>query len=74
MYLFVFEGQRRCGYCLWKAPRVFILAESREEAELLYQMGQGLCAECMCELIVAERFRIEITPQRRRGSEYVAEL
>ena len=55
MPIFMFKSNDgfKCGSCLWRVNRVFVLASSEEEArKLLHEGNAGLCAECMMDLIL----------------------
>ena len=52
------EGRVRCGCCLWSAPRVFVLAPSRDEALELARKGIRLCGECAAEMIAEEGYEV----------------
>ena len=47
------DGEVKCGGCNWRVSRLFVLADSREQALQMIKNGEaGLCGECMSELIV----------------------
>lgn len=49
----LWEGQVKCNGCNWEVSRLFVRAESRDEAEELLVSGDaGLCGECFSELLV----------------------
>lgn len=60
------EETKRCGCCNWTVSKVYLLAESQEEADKLYQEygkedgePRGLCGDCMCQMLVEIGYEIE---------------
>lgn len=49
---YVNEDEVKCSHCLWKVTRLFVLANSKEEAVMLVKRGDaGLCGECFSEML-----------------------
>ncbi|HUV52732.1 MAG TPA: hypothetical protein VMW64_06620 [Dehalococcoidia bacterium] len=49
---FSFDGQPKCGGCNWEQGRLFVLADSQEEADAIYLSGDGgLCGDCFADLL-----------------------
>jgi hypothetical protein len=56
-WAYVSEEEVKCGCCLWNVTRLFVLADSKEEAVELVKRGDaGLCGECFAELLAEEGF------------------
>jgi hypothetical protein len=52
------EEEKKCGSCNWKVAKVYLMAESQEAADKLYEESgeedgdpRGLCGDCMCEML-----------------------
>lgn len=55
---YVNEYEVKCGGCNWKVSRLYVLANSKEEAVKLVKKGlAGLCGDCMCDML-AENYKI----------------
>lgn len=54
------SGQPKCGGCNWEQSRLFVLACSQKEADLIYLSGDGgLCGECFAELLQDVKYKIK---------------
>ena len=52
MKLYVVELDGRCGGCNWDNRNLFVLADTEEQATILYEQGQGgLCTACLVGLL-----------------------
>lgn len=52
-------GQPKCGGCNWEQSRLFVLADSQEEADAIYLSGDGgLCGDCFAELLHDVRYEV----------------
>ena len=51
LYAKFIEPEDKCPSCNWKTIKVFVLADSREEAEKLIEKNAWLCGECMSDLL-----------------------
>jgi len=50
---FLVAKNKKCGYCLWKAENLYLLAESEEDAKIKFeQLGAGLCSDCIIEILI----------------------
>jgi hypothetical protein len=59
-WAYVNEEEVKCGCCLWNVTKLFVLADSKEEAVELVKRGDaGLCGECFAELLAEEGFDFE---------------
>ncbi len=59
LYLVGKEESEKCGSCNWHATKVFLMADSQEEANALYgENDRGLCGECMAELLQEKGYSI----------------
>ena len=59
------EGEEKCGGCNWGVSKVFLMADSQEEADRLYDESgiedgepRGLCGECIAEMLIEEGYEI----------------
>ncbi len=61
MKMFKFSREDfKCGSCNWRVSNLYVLADTLEEAERLLKEGlAGLCGDCMCELLVDERYTVK---------------
>jgi hypothetical protein len=58
--------RKKCGCCNWEVRKVYLLAETREEADRLFKESgeedddpRGLCGECMCEMLTETGYTID---------------
>jgi len=67
MKIFRVGEDEKCGCCNWRVPNVYLIAETREEAEELYKENdRGLCADCLVELIIEYDWEILERPNVER--------
>lgn len=53
LFKFPVEEGSECGGCNWETSVKYVIATSEEEARRLLDEGvAGLCADCICELLV----------------------
>jgi len=64
------EEEKKCGSCNWKVAKVYLLAESQEEADKLYEESgeedgepRDLCGDCMYEMLVETSYTIDNEPK-----------
>jgi hypothetical protein len=64
---------KKCGCCNWKVAKVYLMAETQEGADLLFNESgiedndpRGLCGDCMCEMLVETGYNIETEPSNAR--------
>lgn len=51
--------RKKCGCCNWKVAKVYLMADSQEEAEKAWSENErGLCGDCMGELLVDGAYEI----------------
>lgn len=49
----------KAGCCNWEIENRYVLADSQTEAEQLVLNGEaGLCADCMCDMMVEGKYKI----------------
>jgi hypothetical protein len=53
----------KCGCCNWGVTRLYLLADSQEDADELYEFyreddGSGLCGDCMADMLVEGGYEI----------------
>jgi hypothetical protein len=54
----------KCGGCGWRVSRLYVLANSKEEAVKLVKSGDaGLCGDCVCDMLAEGDY--EITSPRK---------
>ena len=59
VHLFKLDKRKKCPACGWKTGRIFVIAETKEEAERMYrEEGIGMCGECLCELLAERKYKI----------------
>lgn len=59
MRIFAVGEDEKCGGCNWVADRVFLMAETEEQAQKLYKENdRGLCAECLVEVMMEREYEI----------------
>jgi len=59
------EEEVKCGGCLWRVSRLYVIAKTQKEAEELYEQGEaGLCGDCISDLLVETGYKI--IPFRKR--------
>ncbi len=65
---------KKCGCCNWKVAKVYLMAETQEEANQLFDESgaedadpRGLCGDCMCELLAETGYTIETEPSFQRA-------
>ena len=59
MRVFCFkQGEARCPGCGWRTAKFYVLAEDPGEARAVLERGEGLCGECMAELLSEEAYSI----------------
>ena len=58
LYAKLIEPEDKCPSCNWETTRVFVLADSFEEAEELIARGTWLCGECMSDLLSESDYEI----------------
>ncbi len=58
----------KCYGCGWETSKVFVLADSPEEAEELFEDEEYLCGECLADLLSEGNYEIRKneTPSTRR--------
>lgn len=62
--IFVVGYDDYCGYCNWVVSKLYLLAESEEEAKEIYEKNQrGLCGDCIVELIIETHGEIVTSPE-----------
>lgn len=49
----------KCPGCNWRVSTLFVLANDREQAELLFKKDIALCGECMSEMLAEEGYEIK---------------
>jgi len=51
--IFQVAEEEKCGGCNWRVSKLYLLADSQEEADQLYREygDKGLCGECLAEMI-----------------------
>jgi len=65
MKIFKVGEDEKCGCCNWRVANVYLIAETREEAEKLYkENNRGLCADCLVELII--EYGWEVTKKKTK--------
>jgi len=53
------EDSVKCGGCNWETNKLFVLADSKDEAIELVKGGlAGLCGDCFCEMLVERAIEI----------------
>jgi len=63
MRLFCFkQDEAKCPGCGWRTSRFYVLAEDPGEARAVLERGEGLCGECMAELLSEGAYSIEQRP------------
>jgi len=55
---YVNEFEVKCGRCGWRVSRLYVLAESKEEAVKLAKSDAGLCGDCICEMLADEDYEV----------------
>ncbi len=58
IYEFAVEEGTKCGGCNWETSRMYVLADSKEEAEKCLARGEVLCGACMAEMLAEEGYRV----------------
>jgi len=59
------DGNARCNGCGWRVSNIYLMADSREQAEKLHkELEGGLCSNCICELLMQEGYEI-IKPKNK---------
>lgn len=61
---FIVNEDVKCGCCNWRVSRVFLLADSQQEAQDLLgkvrkKGGEALCAECIVDYMMEEGLHVE---------------
>ena len=52
MKVFCFkQDEAKCPGCGWRTAKFYVLAEDPGEARAVLERGEGLCGECMAELL-----------------------
>ena len=50
---FIVAHDEKCGNCNWRVSNIYVIAKDEDEAREIYkQNGAGLCAECICEMLM----------------------
>jgi hypothetical protein len=58
---YISDEEVKCGGCNWDTTKLYVIANSKEEAVKLVKEGNaGLCAECFMELVIEEGYELEI--------------
>jgi len=58
---YISNEEVKCGGCNWDTTKLYVIANSKEEAVKLVKEGNaGLCAECFMELVIEEGYELEI--------------
>jgi hypothetical protein len=58
-WAYIDEDRVKCGGCLWDVSRLYVLANSKQEAIRLVKKGEaGLCGECFMEMVVENAWQI----------------
>ena len=57
---------KKCGCCNWEVRKVYLMAETQEEADKLFNESgiedgdpRGLCGDCMCEMLAEAGYTID---------------
>lgn len=51
----------KCGGCLWGVSRLYVMADSEEEARKLYLNGDaGLCDSCIADILTGGAYEISL--------------
>ena len=49
----------KCPSCGWRTTVLYVIAESRDEAEKMIREGDaGICGGCMAELLTTENYKV----------------
>lgn len=63
MRVFCFkQGEAKCPGCGWRTAKFYVLAEDPGEARAVLERGEGLCGECMAELLSERAYSTEQRP------------
>ncbi|HDN18066.1 MAG TPA: hypothetical protein ENF41_03295 [Candidatus Bathyarchaeota archaeon] len=57
------DGRLRCPSCLWRVSRLFVIAKDEKEAKEMFNKGNGLCADCLVDMMVEEKYEI-VVPEK----------
>jgi len=58
------NGELKCPSCLWRVSRLYVIAKDEKEARRLYEEeGAGLCADCLVDMMVEEKYEI-VVPEK----------
>jgi len=59
MKLFAVAHHEKCGSCNWERTNLYLMSDSKERAiKERETLGSGLCADCMCELLMNYGYEI----------------
>ena len=57
---------KKCGCCNWQVSKVYLLAETEEQADQIFNESgeednepRGLCGDCMCEMLMETGYTID---------------
>ena len=63
MKVFCFkQDEAKCPGCGWRTAKFYVLAEDPGEARVVLERGEGLCGECMAELLFERAYSIDQRP------------
>lgn len=66
--IFKVAEDEKCGCCNWRVENLYLIAETEEEAEELYnKLERGLCADCLIEYVIIPQ-NMEIVEEQERSS------
>jgi hypothetical protein len=54
-------GETTCGGCNYENTTAFVIAESKADAEDIVKSGDGLCGDCLAELMIEQGWQISKT-------------
>jgi len=54
----IHEDGAKCPSCGWRVSRLYVLADSAEEAGKLFDEGLGLCADCFLEMLIEGDYEV----------------
>ena len=59
MKIYKFEGDFKCYGCGWHVEKLYVLADSYEEAKYLFEKESiSLCAYCLVDLLIEGDYEI----------------
>ena len=53
------EEEVRCGHCNCRVTRLFVLAETEEDAINIIKEDGGLCGECFAEMLAEGGYKVD---------------